>query len=116
VRFASESSSGGHHRGCALSANADALDIHHAAPWIPSAPKVLSAKTPTLDNQCTLSCTWGGVILVVARRIYGVGGVICWKRTTCRKTARAVERRGQRPTSKRAFFDPTFRNHVSQLY
>jgi hypothetical protein len=36
------------------------------APWVPGAPTVLLAKNPTLDNQCTLMCTWAGVIQVVS--------------------------------------------------
>ena len=35
------------------------------APWVPGAPTVLLADNPTLDNTCTLMCTWGGVIQVV---------------------------------------------------
>jgi len=35
------------------------------APWVPGAPTVLLADTPTLDNQCMLSCIWGGIIQVV---------------------------------------------------
>jgi hypothetical protein len=35
------------------------------APWVPGAPTVLLADNPTLDNTCTLMCTWGGVIEVV---------------------------------------------------
>lgn len=34
------------------------------APWTPGAPTVLLAAAPTLDNQSTLMCTWGGVIQV----------------------------------------------------
>jgi hypothetical protein len=36
------------------------------APWIPGAPTVLLAGNPTLDNTCTLMCTWLGVIQVVS--------------------------------------------------
>jgi len=35
------------------------------APWVPGAPTVLLGETPTLDNQCTLSCIWGGVIQII---------------------------------------------------
>jgi len=35
------------------------------APWTPGAPTVILAGNPTLDNTCTLMCTWGGVIQVV---------------------------------------------------
>ncbi len=36
------------------------------APWAPGAPTVILAGTPTLDNQCTLACIWGGVIQIVS--------------------------------------------------
>jgi len=36
------------------------------APWTPGASTVLLAGAPTLDNTCTLMCTWGGTIQVVA--------------------------------------------------
>src|SRR5260370_23820500 len=36
------------------------------APWVAGAPTVLLANNPTLDNQCTLMCTWAGVIQVVS--------------------------------------------------
>jgi len=32
------------------------------APWAPGSPTVLLANMPTLNNSCTLNCTWGGVI------------------------------------------------------
>jgi len=32
------------------------------APWVPGAPTVLLGNFPTLDNTCTLMCTWAGVI------------------------------------------------------
>jgi hypothetical protein len=35
------------------------------APWAPGAPTVVLAAIPTLDNQSSLMCTWGGVIHVV---------------------------------------------------
>jgi hypothetical protein len=34
------------------------------APWVPGAVTVLEGTFPTLDNTCTLMCTWGGVITV----------------------------------------------------
>ena len=33
--------------------------------WIPGAPNVILGNAPTLDNMCTLMCTWGGVIKFV---------------------------------------------------
>jgi len=35
------------------------------APWVTGAPTVILASNPTLDNQCKLMCTWGGVIQVI---------------------------------------------------
>jgi hypothetical protein len=35
------------------------------APWVPGAVTVLLGGNPALDNTCTLTCTWGGVITVV---------------------------------------------------
>jgi Domain of unknown function (DUF4280) len=35
------------------------------APWIPGAPTVLLAGSPTLDNTSTLMCMWAGVIQVI---------------------------------------------------
>jgi hypothetical protein len=35
------------------------------APWIPGAPTVLLGNQPSLDNNCTLMCNWGGVITVL---------------------------------------------------
>ena len=35
------------------------------APWVAGAPTVMLAQMPTLDNQSTLMCTWGGVIQIV---------------------------------------------------
>lgn len=37
-----------------------------AAPWVPGASTVLLANMPALDNQSTLTCTWGGVIQIVS--------------------------------------------------
>ena len=34
------------------------------APWMPGAQNVLIANMPALDNNCTLTCIWGGVIQV----------------------------------------------------
>jgi hypothetical protein len=36
------------------------------APWVPGAPTVLLASSPTLDNTCTLMCMWAGMIKVVS--------------------------------------------------
>ncbi len=36
------------------------------APWVPGAPTVLLASSPTLDNTCTLMCMWAGMITVVS--------------------------------------------------
>jgi hypothetical protein len=36
------------------------------APWVPGAPTVLLAGSPTLDNTCTLMCMWAGVIQIVS--------------------------------------------------
>jgi hypothetical protein len=33
-------------------------------PWAPGSPKVMLANMPTLNNTCTLNCTWGGVITI----------------------------------------------------
>ena len=35
------------------------------APWVPGAPTVLLGNQPTMDNMCTLMCTWAGVIQFV---------------------------------------------------
>jgi hypothetical protein len=35
------------------------------APWTPGAAKVFLAGSPTLDNTCTLLCSWGGTIQVI---------------------------------------------------
>lgn len=35
------------------------------APWTPGVPTVQLGYMPTIDNACTLMCTWGGVITVV---------------------------------------------------
>ena len=35
------------------------------SPWIPGAATVLLGKSPALDNNSTLMCTWGGVIRFV---------------------------------------------------
>ncbi len=35
------------------------------APWVSGAPTVMLAQMPTLDNQSTLMCIWGGVIQIV---------------------------------------------------
>lgn len=35
------------------------------APWMPGVPTVLLGNMPTLDNTCTLMCTWAGIIQVV---------------------------------------------------
>ena len=34
------------------------------APWMPGADKVLIGNMPALDNNCTLTCVYGGVIKV----------------------------------------------------
>ncbi|GAB7528380.1 hypothetical protein PS3A_07880 [Pseudomonas sp. 3A(2025)] len=34
------------------------------APWIPGAPTMLLGSMPALDANCTLMCTWGGMIKV----------------------------------------------------
>ena len=34
------------------------------APWTPGAKTVLIANLPALDNNCTLTCAWAGVIQV----------------------------------------------------
>ena len=34
------------------------------APWAPGAPTVLIGSIPALDNNCKLTCQWGGVIQV----------------------------------------------------
>ena len=34
------------------------------APWVPGAPTVLIGSIPALDNNCKLTCLWGGVIQV----------------------------------------------------
>jgi hypothetical protein len=36
-----------------------------AAPWMPGNPKVLVDNFPTLTNQSTCQCTYGGVISIV---------------------------------------------------
>ncbi|MFG0585358.1 DUF4280 domain-containing protein [Pseudomonas sp. zjy_9] len=36
-----------------------------ASPWIPGAPTTLLGNMPSLDSNCTLMCTWAGVIKVV---------------------------------------------------
>ena len=33
-------------------------------PWAPGSPTVMLANMPTLNNTCTLNCTWGGVITI----------------------------------------------------
>ena len=35
------------------------------APWVPGAATVLLGNIPTLDNTCTLMCTWAGTIQIV---------------------------------------------------
>lgn len=35
------------------------------APWVPGAPTVLLAGSPTLDSTSTLMCIWAGVIQIV---------------------------------------------------
>ncbi|MFZ0745266.1 MAG: DUF4280 domain-containing protein [Terracidiphilus sp.] len=35
------------------------------APWVPGAPTVLLAGSPTLDSTSTLMCMWAGVIEIV---------------------------------------------------
>jgi hypothetical protein len=32
------------------------------APWVPGAPTVLITNIPALDNNCKLTCAWGGLI------------------------------------------------------
>lgn len=34
-------------------------------PWVPGAPTVLLGNQPSLDNTCTLTCLWGGVIQTI---------------------------------------------------
>ena len=34
------------------------------APWMPGAATVLIANMPALDNTCTLTCAWAGVIQI----------------------------------------------------
>jgi len=34
------------------------------APWMPGAQTVLIANLPALDNTCTLTCAWAGVIQI----------------------------------------------------
>ncbi len=34
------------------------------SPWVPGTPTVTLGQVPSLDNTCTLMCTWGGVIQV----------------------------------------------------
>ncbi len=34
------------------------------APWMPGAPTVLIGNMPALDNTCTLTCAWAGVIQI----------------------------------------------------
>ncbi|SDK19481.1 DUF4280 domain-containing protein [Pseudomonas indica] len=36
-----------------------------ATPWIPGVPTLLLGNMPALDANCTLMCTWAGVIKVV---------------------------------------------------
>jgi hypothetical protein len=36
------------------------------SPWVPGASNVFLGGMPTLDNQCTLNCTWGGIIQIVS--------------------------------------------------
>jgi hypothetical protein len=35
-----------------------------ASPWIPGASTLLIGKMPALDANCTLMCTWAGVITI----------------------------------------------------
>ena len=35
-----------------------------SAPWMPGAQTVLIANLPALDNTCTLTCAWAGVIQI----------------------------------------------------
>ncbi|SEK22608.1 protein of unknown function [Roseateles sp. YR242] len=35
------------------------------APWLPGVPSVLVGQLPALDELCSLTCQWGGVIRVV---------------------------------------------------
>lgn len=35
-----------------------------ASPWIPGASTMLIGKMPALDANCTLMCTWAGVITI----------------------------------------------------
>ncbi len=32
------------------------------APWVPGVPNVLIQNIPALDNNCKLTCAWGGMI------------------------------------------------------
>ena len=34
------------------------------APWVPGAPTVLIANMPALDNNCKLTCAYGGMIQI----------------------------------------------------
>ena len=34
------------------------------APWAPGAPTVLIGNMPALDNNCKLTCAWGGMIQI----------------------------------------------------
>ena len=34
------------------------------APWTPGCPTVMLANVPSLNNNCTLNCMWGGVISI----------------------------------------------------
>lgn len=36
-----------------------------AAPWIPGSTKVMNGGMSAVDNACTLTCMWGGVIQVL---------------------------------------------------
>lgn len=35
------------------------------SPWVPGTPTVTLGNIPSVDNTCTLMCTWGGVISVI---------------------------------------------------
>jgi hypothetical protein len=36
-----------------------------STPWTPGVPTVLIGNQPAVDDTCTLSCSWGGVITVL---------------------------------------------------
>ncbi len=34
------------------------------SPWVPGSPTVIEGGQPVLNNDCKLTCTWGGVISI----------------------------------------------------